>query len=87
MPKNVVNVDNKELADEIQYRIDRLEALRLQLEKRVVTLTVQPPGPDAGANTIAHVEAAIKRLTEAREAVRATCGWQGMYCLFEVEGQ
>ncbi|MDP3716620.1 MAG: hypothetical protein Q8T13_02520 [Acidobacteriota bacterium] len=90
-PVEIVSVDNKELQDEIQLRIDRLELLRMKLESGNLSLTVKPAdGHPANtehneANTLAKVEAAIARLTEAREAVRATCGWQGLFCLFEVE--
>lgn len=86
MPIEIVSVDNKELQDEIQLRIDRLELLRLKLESRALTLTVKPgDAAHNDANTLTNVKAAIDALTQARQAVSATCGWQGMFCRFEVQ--
>lgn len=83
MPIDIVSVDNKELEDEIQYRIDRLQALRLQIEGGQVSLVVNPA--HGASNTLPKVQDAIDRLTEARDAVKKLCGWQGMFCKFEVQ--
>ncbi len=83
MPTTVIEVDNKQLADQIQYRLDRLERARAELQANEARLSTA--GNDPGSNTPQQLDQAIENLRKALGAVNNLCGWQGMFCKFVIE--